>query len=95
MPKLIIANQLDDGFVVFLTDSGDWSNAIADAAVANDDESAEQLFSTAKQAEQANLVIDPYLIDIEIKDGKRIPCEYREYIRALGPSVAIPGTPKS
>ena len=54
------------------------------------DEQAENLLATAKQAEADNIVIDPYLIPIEIQAGERRPTEYREYIRATGPSVPIP-----
>jgi len=89
--QMIIANTLTDGFVVFLTDEHGWTNDIACGAVANDDAQAETLLTAAKQAEADNLVVDPYLIPIEIADGQRKPTEFREYIRATGPSVAIPG----
>jgi hypothetical protein len=88
--QMIIANTLADGFVVFLTGDNSWSNDIAAGAIAETDAQAEQLLSTAKQAESDNLVIDPYLIPIEIEDGVRKPTEYREYIRATGPTVPIP-----
>jgi hypothetical protein len=88
--QMIIANTLADGFVVFLTSDNSWSNDIAAGAIAETDAQAEQLLSTAKQAESDNLVIDPYLIPIEIEDGVRKPTEYREYIRATGPTVPIP-----
>jgi hypothetical protein len=90
MPQVIIANKLTDGFVVFLTSAGDWSNEIAAAAVAEDDAAAAVLLAQGKRAEQNNEVIDPYLIEISVREGKRIPTEYREYIRACGPSVPIP-----
>ena len=90
MLQVIIANKLDDGFVVFLTAAGNWSPRIADCAVANDDASASQLLDQAKAAEQSNIVIDPYLIEVRIENDQRIPTEYREYIRTAGPSVPIP-----
>jgi hypothetical protein len=90
MLQMIIANTLADGFVVFLTDENTWTNAIAAGAVAATDEQAENLLKLAKLAEQNNLVIDPYLIPVELDDGLRKPTEYREYIRAMGPTVPIP-----
>ena len=90
MPQVIIANKLDDGFVVFLTADGNWSNDIDAAALATDESEAERLLEQGLAAERANVVIDPYLIDVRIEDGQRIPTEYREYIRALGPTVPIP-----
>jgi hypothetical protein len=90
MLQMIIANTLADGFVVFLTEDNSWTNDIAAGALAETDERAANLLELAKQAEQANLVIDPYLIPVELDDGLRKPTEYREYIRAMGPTVPIP-----
>ncbi|MCP4001146.1 MAG: DUF2849 domain-containing protein [Gammaproteobacteria bacterium] len=90
MSQMIIANTLADGFVVFLTEAHSWTNDITKGAVAETDEQAESLLTAAKQAEQTNVVIDPYLIPINIEDGLRKPTEYREYIRATGPTVPIP-----
>jgi hypothetical protein len=87
---MIIANTLVDGFVVFITGDNGWTNNIAEGAVAESDAEAEALLTAAKQAEQDNIVIDPYLIPIEIIDGQRCPTEYREYIRATGPTVPTP-----
>jgi len=90
MPQIVIANSLADGLVVFLTDQDDWSGDIAAAAVANDESAASGLLATAVAAEQANRVVDPYLIEVELDGNKPRPTEYREYIRAYGPSVDIP-----
>jgi len=87
---MIIANMLADGFVVFLTDDHRWTNSIAEGALAETDDQAEKLLAQAIESEKDNQVIDPYLIPVEIVDGKRAPTEYREYIRATGPSVPIP-----
>jgi hypothetical protein len=88
--QMIIANTLSDGFVVFLTEERGWTNDIAEGAIAETDEQAQALLAAGKQAEADNVVIDPYLIPIEIVNGRRAPTEYREYIRANGPSVPIP-----
>jgi len=87
---MIIANTLADGFVVFLTAANGWTNSIAEGAVAESDAEAEAMLAAAKQAEQDNIVIDPYLIPVEISNEQRRPTEYREYIRATGPSVPTP-----
>lgn len=90
MLQMIIANTLADGLVVFLTEEHGWAHDIGVGAVAETDEQAEALLAAAKQAEANNEVIDPYLIPIEIEGSQRKPTEYREYIRAMGPSVPIP-----
>ena len=92
MPQIVIANSLADGFVVFLTASSGWSARVTDAAVAHDDDAAETLLSHATDAEANNIVIDPYLIPVQLKDNTPEPTEYREYIRVFGPSVGIPSS---
>ncbi|MDP6437859.1 MAG: DUF2849 domain-containing protein [Gammaproteobacteria bacterium] len=87
---MIIANTLADGFVVFLTADNGWTHDIADGAVAETDAAADAMLLTAKQAERDCVVIDPNLIPVEIVDGRPQPTEYREYIRANGPSVPTP-----
>lgn len=88
--QMIIASNLSDGFVVFLTEDGGWTRDIDSGAVAEDDQQAEELLATAKAAEADNRVIDPYLIPVEVEGGLRKPTQYREYIRARGPSIPIP-----
>lgn len=88
--QMIIANALTDGFVVFMTEDQGWTRDIAGGALLETDEAAAAMLAAAKDAEARNEVIDPYLIPVQIQDGKRAPTEYREYIRAHGPSVDIP-----
>jgi hypothetical protein len=92
--QMIIANTLAEGLVVFLTADAGWTPDIAAGAIANSDEEAAELLAQAKQSEKANQVIDPYLIPVatSIIDGSRQPTEYREFIRATGPTVPIPGS---
>ena len=90
MPKVLIASSLADGFVRFLNEAGEWSRAIGDSAIAHSDAEAEALLAKGQSAEAANIVIDPYLIEVEIEGAKPKPVEYREYIRAMGPSVPTP-----
>ncbi|MGI9308426.1 MAG: DUF2849 domain-containing protein [Gammaproteobacteria bacterium] len=87
MQQIIIANSLRDGRVVFLREDQQWSEQIADACVVTSTEEAERVLAVALQAETANAVIDPYLIDVEDKNGELRPTVYREYIRACGPVV--------
>ena len=91
MPQVVIANALSDGFVVFLTANGEWSGSIADASVAETPETAGELLDRARDAERANEVVDPYLIEVALDTETPQPVEYREYIRAFGPSFELPG----
>ena len=88
----MIANSLADGFVVFLTTANSWSSHVTEAAIAENEDSAAALLEAATLGEADNRVIDPYLIDVIIKNGNPEPTEYREYIRVFGPSVPIPSS---
>ena len=83
VPKIISANDLLRGDVVYLSPEHLWSRDIDTAALAQTDEEAQSLLEAA---DQPHLVVGPYLIDIEIKSGARVPVKSREIFRERGPS---------
>jgi sulfite reductase (NADPH) hemoprotein beta-component len=87
MPQMIIANRLHDGAIVFLAPGEAWDLAIAQGAVIDDDAEAARLLAVAKRHESECQVVDPTLIEVEIKDGKPRPTAIREAVRAFGPTV--------
>jgi uncharacterized protein DUF2849 len=87
MPQMIIANRLRDGAVVFLAPTEGWELAIAAGTLIDSEADATRLMALAKQHEAQNQVIDPQLIEVEVKDGKPRPTAIREAIRAFGPTV--------
>ena len=87
MPQMIIANRLRDGAVVFLAPGESWELEIAAGAVIDDQDEGARLLAVAKLHEGQCRVVDPTLIDVEIKDGKPRPTAMREAIRAFGPTV--------
>jgi len=87
MPQMIIANRLSDGLVVFLGPKESWETAIAAGAVIETDAEASRLLEVAKRHEVECKVIDPNLIDVELRDGQPRPTAIREAIRAFGPTV--------
>jgi hypothetical protein len=76
MTRVLTANRLDDGRVVFLAPGGHWSPDLKDALIARDDATAAQLGAAGAQAEAGCAVIGPYLIEVR-----------QEAIRAAGPTV--------
>jgi len=80
--KAVTANRLADGAVVFRREDGGWSLRIEEAAAVED---ATELLAAAERDAAAALVVAPYLIDLN--DGT--PTDYRERIRAYGPSRAF------
>ncbi len=87
LPKVVTANDLKNGLAVFLKADGSWTGDVDQSAVAISDEDLAVLLKTGEEAEAANVVIGPYLVDIEQDGGKIKPIHLREYMRATGPSV--------
>ncbi len=87
MPQIVTANRLDDGRVVFLTASDDWTADINGSALAANEEQAAELLAAGARAEAACVVIAPYLIDAEAENGQIRAASIRESIRAHGPTV--------
>lgn len=86
-PQVVIANRLRDGLTVFLAGNGAWVEAISQAVVARAEDDARRLLALAEAAAADNLVVAPYLIRVTERDGTLVPLEWREVIRASGPTV--------
>ena len=85
--RMIIANRLKDGLVVFYRRDGGWSIDIAEGTVITDEAEEQRLFDAAKSDEVHCVVVDPNLIDVTVEDGSPRPVAIRESIRAFGPTV--------
>jgi hypothetical protein len=85
--RMIIANRLTDGLVVFYTASGGWSGDIAEGAQIADEAEEAKLFAAAKADEARCRVVDPNLIDVTVDSGQPRPVAIREAIRAFGPTI--------
>ena len=84
MSQIVTANRLIDGVVVFQDEAGGWSEDFARAAVRDDSAAA---LARAGQDVAACLVLDPYAIEVELRNGHYAPKALREAIRATGPTV--------
>ncbi len=84
--QLVTANRLNDGLVVFLNESGDWTESIDRAKLVKSKEDAESLLKE-RSSTGDDAIIEPYLIDVEIVEGTIAPVRYREKLRGLGPTV--------
>ena len=85
--KVISANRLDSGAVVWFGPGDSWGHGVASATVFELPEQAEAALERAKAAVLAGQVVDVYLVDVVVEDGAPRPIRPREQIRALGPSV--------
>lgn len=87
LPAILLANSLLDGDVVFGTATG-WTRNPAEALVAHDAATASALEAAGKAAFAAQLVVDAYLVDVDIApDGRPVPRHFRERFKILGPSI--------
>lgn len=86
--QVATANALTSGSVVFRTGDGDWSLDIADAVVAESVEAGEALLAGAARDVAADLIVEPYLVDVERTIEALRPLLLRERIRAMrGPTI--------
>jgi hypothetical protein len=87
MSDVITANRLADGVVVFQTADDGWSEDFNRAAVWPDKPAAAAALARAKEDETRNLVVEPYEVPVEERNGHIVPKALREAIRAAGPTV--------
>jgi hypothetical protein len=86
--KIITANRLSDGAVLFLGPEGYWVEDVTAARVEADEDGHAALEAAGAEAVARQLLVEPYLIDVERSgDGAIRPTRYRERIRARGPST--------
>ncbi|MDH3510027.1 MAG: DUF2849 domain-containing protein [Gammaproteobacteria bacterium] len=87
MSHMVIANRLHDGLVVFLAADGSWVDSIARGWLAEDEPDRTRALQRSMEAQYANQVIGPDLIEVTEQHGVRMPVSIREAIRAAGPTV--------
>jgi len=84
-PKIVSANDLLEGDVVYLDEAGGWTRDLNRAAVAHDAEAAQALLADA--IAQQDRIVGPDLIEIGLStSGVRRPVHYRDIFRERGPS---------
>jgi len=87
--KVVTANLLRGGNVVFLSANGRWSEEIGAARVADSDEAVQALEAQARVSEEETEVVGPYLIEVSRGADGLQPVRYREWLRTRGPSVRL------
>jgi len=85
--KLLTANDLRSGGVVFATAHGGWSPFISQALLPKNSEMSDELELFGQQSVDRQLVVEPFFIDIVFKNGAPCPVRLREQLRVNGPSV--------
>jgi len=87
-PSIVTANLLRSGDVVYLGANERWVRELESALVAHNENELAKLEEAGKRAQNDQLVIDVYAMDVDVKSGKPKARSVREIIRAAhGPSV--------
>lgn len=82
--KVITANALLEGDVIYWTPAGTWARDLAQAEVFEDEAVADEqmLFAAA----QSSVAVGVYLMPVALVDGVPTPTHFRETFRTRGPS---------
>ena len=85
IPKVVTANDLLEGDVIYMMENGEWSRRHDEAAMFEDENAANE--ALAKAQKQVNRLVGAYLADAQLgKNGKPEPVHFREAFRTRGPS---------
>lgn len=92
MLRVMSANRLADGTIVYLGPDGSWVTHIGEAARLTSDAASDAALAKARASVAANLVLDPLIIDVtDGAEGLRATT-LRNAIRALGPTIKFKGS---
>ncbi|GFE64037.1 DUF2849 domain-containing protein [Litoreibacter roseus] len=83
-PKVVTANALLEGDVIYLTEADTWSRKIGEAEVIEDAAHGDLRLLLAQS--QPDQVVGAYLADVQITDDGPQPTHFREEFRTRGPS---------
>ena len=85
VPKVLTANHLLDGEVIYLTSRGEWTRKLQEALLIDDESMANAALAKAEQ--ESDTLLDPYLADsVPDINGRPCPAHFREAYRSRGPS---------
>lgn len=83
-PKIVTANALLEGDVVYLTAEDGWTRRLAEAEILTDEADADLRLLLAQA--RSDEVVGAYLADIRPGKAGPEPAHFREAFRATGPS---------
>jgi hypothetical protein len=87
MPKVISANRLTDGIVVYAGRDGSWSEQLSQAKIFASKAEAEAGLLVAQNDAKRNLVVEPVVVEVTEDAGGLRAVTLREIIRARGPMI--------
>ncbi len=85
--KVITANRLLNGDVVWLGEAGAWVEQVTLARTFEGKEAVAEGLAAGAEAEKNQEVVGVYEMDISVEEGVIVPVRLRERIRAAGPTT--------
>lgn len=83
-PKVVTANALLEGDVVYFTQADSWTRHMSEAELIDDEAHAQlRLLEAERQQDQ---IVGAYLADVKAGDNGPEPTHFREDFRRTGPS---------
>lgn len=92
-PKVVTANDLLEGDVIYQTEDDRWSRELSEAELITDEAHAQVRLLDA--ARQANKIVGAYLADAVAGENGPEPTHFREDFRRTGPSNYAHGKQES
>ena len=86
MAQILTANRLGIGDVVYWNAAHGWVGSLFEADVL-EEETADALLVRAQEFVARREIVNPYLFDVRVANGRVEPVKEREIIRAMGPTV--------
>ncbi len=83
-PKVVTANALIEGDVIYLTSTGTWTRNLSEAVLLTDEADAQLHLLEAEQ--RASETVGVYLADVSPSVAGPQPTHFREEFRRTGPS---------
>ncbi len=85
--KVVTANRLLDGEVVWQGADGIWVELLSLARVLEGKDELTDALALAEKSVAAREVVEVYAIDVAEDEGRVVPVRLREMIRAAGPTT--------
>jgi Protein of unknown function (DUF2849) len=93
--KIISANRLADGIVVYAGRGGAWVEQLSEARIFAGKEEADAALSLAQNDVARNLIVEPFLVDVTQDAAGLRPSTLRDSIRAHGPTIDFLPRPRA
>ncbi|WOJ90003.1 DUF2849 domain-containing protein [Methylocapsa polymorpha] len=87
MPKVVSANRLADGIVVYIGPDGTWLEALGKAKIFETEAEAETGLLAARDDAKRNLILDPFVVEVAHDEAGLRAVSLRNAIRARGPTI--------